>query len=100
MTPSKAKLMPIVALAALTASGASAGPNLNSSKSNIYRLDMSNPDAGRQCIEKGGQVKDGMCVTPEDPPQSADTAKKICLIYQPGHQGDDRYCSQSVPAPK
>ena len=23
--------------------------------------------------------------------------KRCCIIYQPGHQGDDRYCSQSVP---
>src|SRR5438067_11173799 len=25
------------------------------------------------------------------------TTKRCCIIYQPGHQGDDRYCSQSVP---
>ena len=25
--------------------------------------------------------------------------KRCCIIYQPGHQGDDRYCSQSVPCP-
>jgi hypothetical protein len=31
---------------------------------------------------------------------SASTSKTICLVYKPGHEGDGRYCSQSVPAPK
>lgn len=31
--------------------------------------------------------------------KSTKSQKRICLVYKPGHQGDDRYCSQSVPAP-
>lgn len=38
-------------------------------------------------------------VNPRDDPRNASSARRICIIYQAGHQGDDRYCSQSVPAP-
>lgn len=114
--------MSMVALAAAAfTGGASAAPNLNSSRSNVYKLDAGNPDAEKQCIEKGASVKDGMCVMPSPggAPQPAapatinttksntfktgdtpgTTEKKICIVYKPGHEGDDRYCSQSVPAP-
>ncbi len=37
---------------------------------------------------------------PAPPPVPAEATKLICLVYQAGHQGDDRYCSQSVPAPQ
>lgn len=117
----KTKSVVALATTALIAGGVAAAPNLNSSKSNIYKLDPSNPDAEKQCVEKGGIAKDAMCVFPEGPkpieamtvksstsnsseragatPQPAEE-KKICIIYQAGHEGDSRYCSQSVPAPK
>lgn len=47
-----------LAAAALIAGGASAAPN--------------NPDAEKQCVDKGGSVKDGMCVMPEGSPQPAE----------------------------
>ena len=117
-----AKSIVALAAAALIAGGASAAPNLNSSKSNVYKLDARNADAEKQCIEKGASVKDGMCVMPSSgaTPQPAAAAtidttksntfktggtpgsteeKRICIIYKAGHEGDDRYCSQSVPAP-
>lgn len=61
-----------LAAAALLAGGASAAPNLNSSRSNIYKLDAGNPDAEKQCVDEGGRVKDGTCVLPEGPPQPAE----------------------------
>lgn len=118
-----AKSIVALATAALIASDASAAPNLNSSKSNVYKLDAGNPDAEKQCIAKGASVKAGMCVMPSSggTPEAAAAAttditksntvktggtpgttkeKKICIVYKAGHEGDDRYCSQSVPAPK
>ncbi len=123
LSATTAKSVVALAGAALIVGDASAAPNLNSSKSNVYKLDTGNPDAGKQCFEKGGSVKDGMCVMPSTggtpAPAAAATvdttksntiktdgtpgtsqAKKICIIYKAGHEGDDRYCSQSVPAPK
>lgn len=88
------------------ANGAFAGANLNNSKSNISgAADPNAPSAGAQgqpsmeadCARQGGQVEtaqDGTkrCTT-------ASRAKTICLVYMPNHEGDSRYCSQSVPAP-
>jgi hypothetical protein len=82
----------------LIAGGASAAPNRNNSQSNAYKLDARNADAAKQCIEKGGSVKDGMCVSSGGTPGTT-KQKTICIVYKPGHEGDDRYCSQSVPAP-
>ena len=52
----------VVALAALalTADGASAAKNLNSSKSNIYRLSSTDPNATKTCTGGGGVVATDM----------------------------------------
>jgi len=61
----------VLALAtlALTVDGAFAATNLNSSKSNVYKLDPNDPNAAKACTDKGGIVSTGAggqktCTTP------------------------------------
>jgi len=50
----------VIALAVFTLSNniAFAAANLNSSKSNVYRLDPTDPNAAANCAKAGGTVKD------------------------------------------
>ena len=56
--------------AAVFASSATAATNLNSSRSNIYKIDSSDANAEKKCTDGGGKVstdKDGnkICTTPQ-----------------------------------
>lgn len=68
--------------------------NLNLSKSNINRTGDTPQPADGATIDttKSKTFKTGGTPGTEE-------KKEICIIYKAGHEGDDRYCSQSVPAP-
>ena len=90
----------IVALAAtaFVASGASAATTINTTKSNTFKIGTAAGTTEADCTKQGRKVetgKDGAkwCAI-------ASSTRTICLIYKAGHEGDDRYCSQSVPAPQ
>ena len=59
-----------ITAALIAAAPALAATNLNSSKSNIYRLDPKDPGAAAACIKAGGSVLTGnngqkLCTKPE-----------------------------------
>ena len=90
----------VIALGALSlnANGLLAANTPQQSKSNSsYKIGTAAGTTEADCTKQGGKVetgKDGAkwCTI-------ASSTKNVCLVYKPGHQGDDRYCSQSVPAP-
>jgi hypothetical protein len=89
----------ILALAATAfVAGEASAATINTSKSNTFKIGTEAGTTEADCAKQGGKVetgKDGAkwCMI-------ASSTRTICLIYQAGHQGDDRYCSQSVPAPQ
>jgi hypothetical protein len=54
--------------------------NINANKSNTFK--QTNQTGGT----KAGTAGQG----------TEDRSKRCCIIYQPGHEGDNRYCSQSA----
>jgi len=88
----------VVALAAVAfvAGGASAASSLNSSKSNqsSFKIGTAAGTTEADCTKAGRKVETGKDGTKWC--TFASSTKQICVVYKPGHQGDDRYCSQSV----
>jgi hypothetical protein len=90
----------VIALGALSlnANGLLAADTPQQGKSNSsHKIGTAAGTTIADCTKQGGTVetsKDGTkwCAI-------ASSKKSICLVYKPGHEGDDRYCSQSVPAP-
>lgn len=87
-----------IALGALSlnANGLLAANTPQQSK-NGYNIGTAAGTTEADCTKQGGKLETGRdgvkrCTI-------ASSAKTICLVYLPGHQGDSRYCSQSVPAP-
>jgi hypothetical protein len=90
----------ILALAATAfVAGEASAATINTTKSNTFKIGTEAGTTEADCTKQGGKVelgKDGAkrCTI------ASSSSRTICLIYKPGHQGDDRYCSQSVPAPQ
>lgn len=60
----------VLAGLALSAEGASAATNLNTSRSNIYKIDPNDPNAGKSCTDGGGKLStdkagNKICTKPE-----------------------------------
>jgi hypothetical protein len=80
--------------------------NINANKSNTFKqtnqtggtkagtAGQGTEDRSMTSYRKGTATSGGGAGAPADK-----VTKRCCVIYQPGHQGDDRYCSQSVPCP-
>jgi hypothetical protein len=74
-------LIATVAVVSSCAVAAHAALNLNSSRSNIYRLDPHNPNAAAECTKANGKIsKDDegqkICTLPEKPAAPAPNAPK------------------------
>ena len=84
----------IAVLVLITASASAATTTAN--KSN-FKIGTAAGTSEADCTKKGGTVttgKDGAkwCTIASNTKNST-----RCIIYKAGHEGDDRYCSQSVP---
>jgi len=83
----------IAVLVLTTASASAAAPTAY--KSNMsFKIRTAPRTTEADCREKGGTV-----TTDKDGVKSCAIAGRAwtrCLVYQPGHQGDDRYCSQGI----
>ncbi len=84
---------------ALAADGVIAAPAVQRSQSPAsFKIGTAAGTTELDCTKQGGKVAtatDGAkwCVI-------GGTAGRFkCLVYKPGHQGDDRYCSQGVNVP-
>lgn len=76
------KLLPVLCstllASAVLSAGVASATNLNSSRSNIYRLDPSDPNGEKACTDSGGAVstdKDGQKICTKPEPASSTTVK-------------------------